>query len=86
MGRAVYRPRQTRAFFTNAEHEVLDHLRQLAETATNARDGGPNAYHTLLFADDSARGFAFIELCRQRYDVVVMNPPFGTTSVATKPM
>lgn len=66
-------------FFEQAEHDVLHHLRHLAETATNG-----DAYQKLLFADDTARGFAFIELCRQRYDVVVMNPPFGATSVATK--
>ena len=30
-----------------------------------------------FFADDAARGFAFIDVCRKRYDVVLMNPPFG---------
>src|SRR5262249_9660399 len=30
-----------------------------------------------LFADDTAQGFAFIDLCFKRYDVVLMNPPFG---------
>jgi hypothetical protein len=30
-----------------------------------------------LFAEDTAKGFAFIELCRKRFDVVLMNPPFG---------
>src|SRR5262249_15851484 len=30
-----------------------------------------------LFADDAAKGFAFIDVCRKRYDVVEMNPPFG---------
>jgi hypothetical protein len=33
-----------------------------------------------MFAADTARGFAFIDLCRKRYDVVVMNPPFGDSS------
>ncbi|QRQ99504.1 BREX-1 system adenine-specific DNA-methyltransferase PglX [Dyadobacter sandarakinus] len=70
---------QREEFFEKAEHEVLDHLRRLAESSTTE-----DAYQKLLFADDTARGFAFIELCRQRYDVVVMNPPFGATSVATK--
>lgn len=70
---------QREQFFEKAEHEVLDHLRRLAESSTTE-----DAYQKLLFADDTARGFAFIELCRQRYDVVVMNPPFGATSVATK--
>ena len=71
-------------FFERAEHDVLDHLRRLAEAAVDSSDGPSNAYQTLLFADDTARGFAFIDLCRQRYDIVVMNPPFGATSVATK--
>jgi len=33
-----------------------------------------------LFAEDAAKGFAFIEVCRKRYDAVVMNPPFGQFS------
>ena len=63
-------------FLDNAEGQVLDILKSLAENATNG-----NAYQKLLFADDSARGFAFIELCRQSYDVILMNPPFGDASV-----
>lgn len=70
---------QREQFFDKAEQEVLEHLRLLAESATTE-----DAYQKLLFADDTARGFAFIELCRQRYDVVVMNPPFGATTVVTK--
>lgn len=66
-------------FLDNAESKVLDILKTLAEDASNG-----NAYQKLLFADDSARGFAFIELCRQRYDVIVMNPPFGDASVNTE--
>lgn len=34
-----------------------------------------------LFVNDASRGFAFIDLCRQRYDVVLMNPPFGDPSM-----
>ena len=26
------------------------------------------------------RGFAFVDLCQKRYDVVLMNPPFGLPS------
>lgn len=36
------------------------------------------------FADDAERGFAFIDLCRQRYDVALMNPPFGDASLPSK--
>lgn len=34
-------------------------------------------YENSLFSEDAARGLAFIELCMQRFDVIVMNPPFG---------
>jgi Eco57I restriction-modification methylase len=30
-----------------------------------------------LFAEDTARGFKLLELLSRRYDVVVMNPPYG---------
>jgi hypothetical protein len=66
-------------FFDTAEQQVLDILKQLAEEATNGE-----AYQTLLFADDAQRGFAFIELCQQQYDVVLMNPPFGSASKNTE--
>lgn len=73
---ATYATKQYREHFLNsAEAEVLEILKNLAETAT---DG--DAYQKLLFADDTARGFAFIELSRKKYDVVVMNPPFGAAS------
>ena len=37
-----------------------------------------------LFADDAARGFALIDLCRRRFAVVLMNPPFGDGSKPSK--
>jgi hypothetical protein len=78
---AVYGKEQkiTKDFFDTAEEEVLKALQNFAENAE-----GNNAFQKLLFAEDTARGFAFIELCRKRYDVIVMNPPFGATSRATK--
>jgi hypothetical protein len=38
-----------------------------------------------LFADDTLRGFAFADLVSGRYDVVLMNPPFGEPSRGSKP-
>jgi hypothetical protein len=66
------------SFLENAASEVFRILKELSETATNGE-----AYQKLLFADDAARGFAFIELCRKKYDVVLMNPPFGAASLNT---
>jgi len=57
-------------FWEQAEQRILDALQVYAEQAEgNIR--------RRLFARDTARGFAFIDLCRKRYDVVLMNPPFG---------
>jgi hypothetical protein len=55
-----------------SEEALLSGLEEYAERAQNGR-----AYRRRLFAEDAARGFSFIDLCRQRYDVVLMNPPFG---------
>src|SRR5690606_37935754 len=69
----------TKDFFDTAEEEVLKALKNFSENAE-----GDNAFQKLLFAEDTARGFAFIELCRKRYDVIVMNPPFGACSLGVK--
>lgn len=66
-------------FWERAEGLVLAALEAYAERAENGR-----SYARRLFAGDAARGFAFIDLCRQRYDVVLMNPPFGACSTLAK--
>jgi hypothetical protein len=37
-----------------------------------------------LFADDTAVGLGFIEISSKRYDVILMNPPFGSFSTPSK--
>ena len=54
------------------EEEVFRALRAYAEDPTN---GG--TFQRRLFADDAVRGLGFVDVCSQRYDVVLMNPPFG---------
>jgi hypothetical protein len=66
-------------FWGKAEDRIYAALQSYAEQAEH---GG---YQRRLFADDAARGFAFIDLCRKRYDVVLMNPPFGDASLPSKP-
>jgi len=66
-------------FWQQAEERIYSALRVYAEDVEN---GG--SYSRRLFADDAARGFAFIDLCRKRYDVVLMNPPFGAFSQHAK--
>ena len=57
-------------FWDSAESRIYDALRDYAEQAENG--GG---FQRRLFAEDAARGFAFIDVCRKRYDVMMMNPP-----------
>ncbi len=66
-------------FWDEAEERIYTALRTYAE---QAELGG--GYQRRLFAGDAARGFAFIDLCRQRYDVVLMNPPFGEPAKLSK--
>ncbi len=66
-------------FWEKAEERIYTALRDYADLAQNG-----NGYQRQLFAEDAARGFAFIDLCRRRYDVVLMNPPFGEFSMQWK--
>lgn len=63
---------EEQGFWHQAERLVLAALETYAESAAN---GG--SFRRRLFAGDAVQGFAFIELCRKKYDAVVMNPPFG---------
>lgn len=58
-----------------AESELIAALHAYAERTQNGR-----AYRRRLFADDAARGLAFVDICRERFDVILMNPPFGEVS------
>lgn len=68
-----------KAFWETAEEQIYGALRSYAEQAELGE-----GYQRRLFADDAARGFAFINNCRKRYDVVLMNPPFGEPSLQTE--
>lgn len=61
-------------FWDDAEQRILQALSDYADQAES------NADQKRLFAEDAAKGFAFIDLCRKRFDVVLMNPPFGEYS------
>jgi hypothetical protein len=41
-------------------------------------------YQGRLFAEDALQGLRIIDLCREVFDVVVMNPPFGAASTGAK--
>jgi hypothetical protein len=66
-------------FFIEAEQRLVDALHVFATRGT----GGQGARRR-LFAGDAGQGVALLELLRQRYDVVLMNPPFGAASLNSK--
>ncbi len=66
-------------FWDDAEAKVLASLRDYAQKRTNGK-----GFQRQLFADDTAQGFAFIDLCQKRFDVALMNPPFGEGSRQAK--
>jgi hypothetical protein len=62
----------TRDFWLDIEERIYNALRDYAEQAQSG-----SGLQRRLFAEDAAQGFAFIDVCRRRYDVALMNPPFG---------
>jgi len=62
-------------FFEQAETRVIEALRLYAEKAQNSE-----RLQRRLFSDDAVRGFAFVDMCHRRFDVILMNPPFGSCS------
>ncbi|EKA3900132.1 hypothetical protein VCSRO19_0644 [Vibrio cholerae] len=65
-------------FWDDAEQRILQALSDYADQAESDAD------QKRLFAEDAAKGFAFIDLCRKRFDVVLMNPPFGDFTLNTE--
>jgi hypothetical protein len=62
-----------KAFWDKAEERIYTALEAYAEHAENG-----STYERRSFVSDAVRGFSFIDICRKRYEVVLMNPPFGT--------
>jgi hypothetical protein len=67
------------AFFAEAEDRLLHALSSFITSG-----GGSDSARRRLFADDAAQGVALLELLRMRFDVVLMNPPFGAGSTKAK--
>ncbi len=66
-------------FFHEAEARIVEGLRRFAESAI-----GGAGVRRRLFAGDAAQGIALTDLLQTRFDVVLMNPPFGAASLAAK--
>ncbi|MCC6528208.1 MAG: BREX-1 system adenine-specific DNA-methyltransferase PglX [Polyangiaceae bacterium] len=67
------------AFWLEAETRLGTALDELTDGAEDAEH-----YRSRLFAEDVRHGLEFFELGRQKFDVILMNPPFGEPSESTK--
>jgi hypothetical protein len=65
-------------FFKNVVDKLHKALIELTQQLSENE-----GYENVLFAEDALRGLSFIELCNKRFDVIVMNPPFGEGSKNT---
>jgi hypothetical protein len=66
-------------FWEDAEKLLVESLHNYAKMVSTEK-----GYSRKLFAEDAEQGFAFIDLMRKQYDVVLMNPPFGAASAPSK--
>lgn len=57
---------------------------RLREALTQFAQAAKATYQGRLFAQDALQGLRLIDLCREIFDVVVMNPPFGELSENVK--
>ncbi|MBJ6127400.1 Eco57I restriction-modification methylase domain-containing protein [Microvirga splendida] len=57
---------------------------RLREALTEFANAARSTYQGHLFAEDALQGLRIIDLCREVFDVVVMNPPFGALAAGTK--
>lgn len=67
-------------FWLRSEEMVFEALRGFSAKCVE----GTTDYSRKLFAEESVQGFKFIELMLNKYDVVLMNPPFGESTKETK--
>lgn len=57
---------------------------RLREALTNYARAARSTYQGRLFAEDALQGLRMIDHCREVFDVVLMNPPFGALAANTR--
>lgn len=67
-------------FWNEVEDRLVKALTAYADLAA-----AKSSSRRRMFAEDAAQGVAFVDVCRRRFDAVLMNPPFGDPSVPSRP-
>lgn len=68
------------SFWERLETHIHQELERFSKSINDLE-----SFQRRLFAEDTDRSFGFIDVCRKKYDVVLMNPPFGDSSLPAKP-
>lgn len=71
--------------FASEEQESWDQAEaRLRAALVEFTQATKSTYQGRLFAQDALEGLRLIDLCREVFDAVVMNPPFGALSLGVK--
>lgn len=73
------RSKEQLGLFSPSEDRIRETLRLFLEEA-----GGSQLVRRRLFAEDAGQGVGLLELAGKRYEVVLMNPPFGSGATGAK--
>lgn len=82
--RQVYVGKGTGLFAAQEQDSWQQAEVRLRDALTEFAHAAKSTYQGRLFAQDALQGLRLIDLCREVFDVVVMNPPFGLPAAATK--
>jgi len=82
--RQVYVGKGTGLFAEQEQADWKQAEARLRTALTEFAQAAKSTYQGRLFAQDALQGLRLIDLCRELFDVVVMNPPFGSLASNTK--
>lgn len=82
--RQVYVGKGTGLFAQQEQEDWRQAEARLHTALTEFAHATKATYQGRLFAQDALQGLRLIDLCREVFDVVVMNPPFGAVSLGVK--
>lgn len=82
--RQVYVGEGTGLFAAQEQESWQQAEARLRMALTEFAHAAKSTYQGHLFAQDALQGLRLIDLCREVFDVVVMNPPFGALAANTK--
>ncbi len=82
--RQVYVGKGTGLFAEQEQANWQQAEARLRKALTEFAQAAKSTYQGRLFAQDALQGLRLIDLCREVFDVAVMNPPFGESAESVK--